>query len=306
METLGDLDGGARLSRASAISTDGSSIVGTSHSQAGKEAFLWQAETGMLGLGDLPNGIFSSVGSSVSEDGRYVVGTSQSILGVRTAARAFRWTREAGMLDLGLPSGARAARAFDLSEDGGTIVGQVTGEQGRLAYVWTVVRDEGEGPNGKDANKFTGESLGDLPGGRAESVATATSGDATFVVGTAHGRRGPEAFRWTQKTGLKGLGFLQGGGYQSRAEDVSEDGSHVVGSAASERGQRAFLWTHRQGMRALEAVLASEGVALPEGWRLERADGISRDGRTIVGSGTNPRGDREAWAIFWPPAPESH
>jgi len=306
MQRIGDLEGGARLSRATAISPDGSSIVGTSHSRAGKEAFLWQAETGMLGLGDLPNGIFSSEGSSVAAEGRFVIGTSQSILGVRTAARAFRWTREAGMVDLGLPSGARAARAFDLSDDGRTIVGQVTSEQGPLAHVWTEIRGAGESSSDEEASMFSGRSLGDLPGGRAESVATATSGDASFIVGTAHGHRGPEAFRWSRKTGLRGLGGLSGGDHESRAEDVSDDGARVVGSATSARGSSAFLWTRAQGLRPLEAVLESEGTTLPEGWQLEHAHGISRDGRTIVGSGTNPQGQREAWAVFWPPAPASH
>ena len=306
MQPIGDLDGGARLSRGAAISPDGSAITGTSHSQAGKEAFLWSAEIGMLGLGDLPNGIFSSEGASVAADGRFVTGTSQSILGVRTAPRAFRWTRDAGMVDVGLPKGARTARAFDLSDDGATIVGQVTGEEGPLAHVWQVIPVDDETPNAVDAGAFTGQSLGDLPGGRVESVATAISGDASFIVGTAHGRRGPEAFRWSRNTGLQGLGVLPGDARESGAEDVSEDGSRVVGWATGERGRSAFLWTREHGLRTVEAALASGGTTLPEGWQLEHAHGISRDGRTIVGSGTNPKGHREAWAIFWPPAPESH
>ena len=120
------------------------------------------------------------------------------------------------------------------------------------------------------------------------------------------GRNGPGAFRRTGKTGLRGLGFLPGDEHESRAEDVSGEGSRVVRSAASERSQVAFLWKRKRGMRALEAVLASEGAGLPEGGRLELAGGISRDGRAIVGSGTNPQGHQEAWAIFWPSALASH
>ncbi len=301
MVSIGDLDGGARLSRALAVSPDGSSIAGTSHSRAGKEAFLWRADTGMLGLGDLPNGIFSSEGMSVSQAGRFVIGTSQSILGVRTAARAFRWTRETGMVDLGLPDTSRAAKAFDLSDDGRTIVGQVTDQKGRpLAHLWTEGPTDSERAPGHETAIFTGQSLGDLPGGRSDSVATATNADGSVVVGTGHGPRGTEAFLWTRRNGLRGLGALRGGAHDSRAADVSGDGSQIVGSADSERGTTAFLWTRERGMRTIEAALAAEGAPVPDGWHLEVAHGISRDGHTIVGAGTNPRGDREAWAISWP------
>jgi hypothetical protein len=50
-------------------------------------------------------------------------------------------------------------------------------------------------------------------------------------------------------------------------------------------------------MRSLRDVLAKDfglGASLA-GWKLEYARGISADGQFIVGSGTNPSGNTEAW-----------
>ena len=51
---LGDLPGGPFISLATAISADGSIVVGLSNSAAGQEAFRWTGATGMVGLGGLP------------------------------------------------------------------------------------------------------------------------------------------------------------------------------------------------------------------------------------------------------------
>jgi hypothetical protein len=48
------------------------------------------------------------------------------------------------------------------------------------------------------------------------------------------------------------------------------------------------------GMRRLQDVLTANGAELT-GWILGDALGISADGRTIVGVGTNPDGELEAW-----------
>jgi hypothetical protein len=50
------------------------------------------------------------------------------------------------------------------------------------------------------------------------------------------------------------------------------------------------------------SILTAAGVDLT-GWRLEAATGVSADGKTIVGNGTNPRGFTEAWVanITFPP-----
>ena len=55
---LGDLPGGEFVSRAAAISGDGSTVVGNSWSANGPEAFAWRVEQGLAGMGDLDDGAF--------------------------------------------------------------------------------------------------------------------------------------------------------------------------------------------------------------------------------------------------------
>jgi probable HAF family extracellular repeat protein len=95
---LGDLPGGTFFSEATAVSSDGSVVVGVSNSASGKEeAFRWTSATGMVGLSDLPGGSFQSVARHVSSDGSVIVGYSESASG----QTAFRWTSSGGMVSLG-------------------------------------------------------------------------------------------------------------------------------------------------------------------------------------------------------------
>ena len=105
-----------------------------------------------------------------------------------------------------------------------------------------------------------------------------------------------------------GLGDLPGGDVNSFAFDASENGSVIVGfgfgctEICATLGQaEAFIWDKVNGMRSLKAVLLSEGDDV-SGWILERASGVSADGRIIVGSGINPAGQTEAWLATVNPA----
>jgi probable HAF family extracellular repeat protein len=144
------------------------------------------------------------------------------------------------------------------------------------------------------AAAFTG--LGDLPGSGFNSVALGVSADESVVVGFSESASGPEAFRWTGGV-MTGLGDLPGGIFSSVAFGVSADGSVVVGGGISAAGGEAFLWDGVNGMRSLMDVLVNDfglGAALT-GWTLELATAISADGLSIVGFGTNPNGQGEAW-----------
>ncbi len=115
MEGLGDLPGGIPgtnegeiNSLASAVSADGSVVVGTGnmdywdlllggHQQDSiKEAFYWTNETGMVGLGNLAGGDLWSTATDVSSDGTVIVGNSASASG----DDVFLWTSEGGMESL--------------------------------------------------------------------------------------------------------------------------------------------------------------------------------------------------------------
>jgi probable HAF family extracellular repeat protein len=68
MVGLGDLPGGVFESTATAVSADGSVIVGTGASASGNQAFRWTGGGGMQGLGALPGGVFLSGAYGVSAD----------------------------------------------------------------------------------------------------------------------------------------------------------------------------------------------------------------------------------------------
>jgi uncharacterized membrane protein len=92
---------------------------------------------------------------------------------------------------------------------------------------------------------------------------------------------------------------LDGGTVESRAFGVSGDGSTIVGHGTSASGQEAFIWDALHGMRTVSDVLGANGIDLT-GWTLTQASAISADGTTIVGYGTNPTGQIEAWAASVP------
>jgi hypothetical protein len=83
---------------------------------------------------------------------------------------------------------------------------------------------------------------------------------------------------------MVGLGDLPGGNFESIPRAVSADGSVIVGSSASGSGAEAFIWTKADGIRNLREVLIAAGAPGLDGRVLSSAEGISADGRTIVGS----------------------
>jgi probable HAF family extracellular repeat protein len=77
---------------------------------------------------------------------------------------------------------------------------------------------------GASGTTFTG--LGDLPGGKFQSDATAVSADGTVAVGRSASAAGDEGFRWKSgDNSMVGLGDLPGGHYASTATGVSSDGN---------------------------------------------------------------------------------
>src|SRR5207253_641586 len=70
-------------------------------------------------------------------------------------------------------------------------------------------------------------------------------------------------------------------------------------------GNRAFRWTAAGGMRDLRDELVNDwglGSQL-SGWTLQTAYSCSASGQVIVGQGTDPAGQTEAWIARVGPAP---
>ncbi len=145
--------------------------------------------------------------------------------------------------------------------------------------------------------------LGDLAGGSFRSIGWGLSADGSVVVGSSNSASGTEAFRWTAGGGMVGLGDLDGGVFWSSVNGVSADGSVVVGLGYGASGGEAILWTAGGGMERLLDVLLANGATGLTGWTLEIANGISADGRWVVGLGINPSGDAEAFLADLQPVP---
>lgn len=127
-------------------------------------------------------------------------------------------------------------------------------------------------PGLASAGSFIG--LGDLPGGRTDSVAFGISADGTTAVGYGiNSVGGSEAFRWTSNDGMVGLGVMSplGGSIASAA---SADGSVIVGY---DYNLGAFRWTSGGGMTSLWSPTTSI--------RPTDALGVSADGNVITGIG---------------------
>ncbi len=322
MEGLGDLAGGKFDSVATAVSADGLVVVGTgfievsgtgSNDINARQAFLWKSTSGVLeDLGDFDQGNLASEASGLAVAASGVVRVVghgsikyQPVGGGSVAVRrAARWVRRpAGnhdLQDLGdLPDDEDPhSEGLAISANGAVVVGSSFSASGLEAFRWQIIG--GCTSDGIDASPppcMVG--LDDLAGGEFGSQALDISQDGSAIVGYGTSASGREAFRWTSLGGMVGLGDLPGGSFHSEAAGASTGGSVVVGFGNSASGPAAFIWDATNGMRELAVVLAGLGFDLT-GWTLTKASAVSDDGKVIVGHGTNPDGNQEAWRVVIP------
>jgi probable HAF family extracellular repeat protein len=130
---LGRFGGGSdQQSTASAISLDGAVIAGAGH-PALTGAVVWVADGSPLILGKLP-GDAEATATAVSRDGSVVVGTSTDNGHIH---RAFLWTRQTGMVDLGGSADDFSETfATSVSGDGRIVVGWCPAAEGDVALIW--------------------------------------------------------------------------------------------------------------------------------------------------------------------------
>ena len=131
--SLGRFGGGSdQQSTAVAVSQDGTVIVGAGHPVL-TGAVMWAAMGSPIILGKLP-GDAESAATAVSRDGSVVVGSSMDNAG---NSRAFRWTQQTGMVDLGNSlDGILGSIATSVSGDGNIIVGWGSTTSGEVALIW--------------------------------------------------------------------------------------------------------------------------------------------------------------------------
>lgn len=335
---LGDLPGDYFFSAASAVSADGSVVVGESRSAGGDEAFLWTREGGMRPLGGLypADGGVRSSATAVSADGTVVAGSSSRRDG--TDGRAFRWTASGGMQSLGVVEhpansgdGNVTSIAYGVSADGSVIVGQSGSPFGAVEpFRWTApggirplgkpgqprvggaayaISADGSTVVGSSANMpFRWSALGGLetlehPGLRHGTAAgRAVSADGSVVVGWF-----PTIEHDEDEFSVEDFRWTREGGLQViRKGDDSPHGLELALSVSADGsvvlgadGFRATLWTREGGVRLLSDVLTRDYGLDLTGWTLE-AGFVSADGSTIVGRGVNPSGRGEAFLAVIP------
>jgi probable HAF family extracellular repeat protein len=269
----GALIGSNRInSRAKAVSDDGSVVVGSSLAN-GTQAFRWTKD-GMQNLGSLKAHSSHGSAAAISADGMVICGKCASDF----QDQAFRWTKDEGMQGLGFLGNDNTSGAFAMTADGATIVGISNLGTSRLqAHVFKWTKNEGMATLG----------MNEVP-----MLISGISGDGMTIVGNAHAKR-LQAFKWTAKDGLKILPDLPGGHELTSAEAISRDGKTVVGFGYV-TASAAVRWTDEGGVESIQKLLTDRGVDTA-GWQLWCATGVSADGNVIVGWGTNPKKNWEAW-----------
>jgi hypothetical protein len=305
----GESDGGSGwLSDPSAVSADGSTVVGrATTSEGGAAPFRWTRADGMEAVveGD-------GTAVAVSADGSVVLGEQR-----RPLVRAFRWTRALGAVTLEPVAGDDWTQARALSADGATVLGHSSGPFGARLFVWTEATGTRAVENlpgytsclaaGVTFGRTSGLAVGglctieagqprpfvwagqdvllalgpaDALDGYEPTGPVAVTADGSVAVGRASGATlaaGSRAYRWTQANGLQLIqlpeGYTTGAPVAGQAT-MSEDGSVFVGTMGG-IGPHSFLWSESAGAVVLAPL---------EGHDMSDAYVLSTDGSVAAGS----------------------
>lgn len=241
----------------SAISDDGSTVVG----EAASQAVRWTASTGVQGLGTLScSADVLSRSKAVSADGAVVVGYCFARPSPTEVCRlaSFRWTQAAGMYSLGGQFPTVASQALGLSGDGTQVVhGLDSGWPNyyRYAIYWTA---EPSAPIGWYPSPHEGNYFAD-----------GLSLDGQVLLGSVENQHGRFGFR--RKNGTQTfLPFVP--------RSCNSDGTAIISSSAR-------LWTSTLGTVDFRSHLQAMGLDLA-GWHFYTLNQISSDGTAIVGDAT--------------------
>lgn len=326
------LPAGANSSTVTGISADGSTVIGTSSNVSVTAPFRWTASSGFQSFATPPGASASFTPNAVSGDGQFIIGTVE-VVGA-PFDRAYRWSSRGGyqLLSSTLSETAHGAA---ISRDGTIAAGSVsdgTGSNG--LFTWTQAGGlSGKGAGGVyDNYQITPTSMSAdgsviighdhhfvIPDFQPTIVTdtgfryTAATGIvdfhysfdtrqggyplATNGAGNAFVGIGPDGtpYAWTFND-LTGHSL---GAFAGKASGISDDSRTIVGySSASNSAQ---IWLNGSvSSTSLQNFLLDNGVSNLSGWTLQNAIGISADGRTIVGVGTDPSGHTEGWIATVP------
>jgi uncharacterized membrane protein len=240
---------------------------------AGADAHVlrWTAANGWVNLGLLPAGAAGpdTIAMTVSEAGDAIAGTLGNP--AEGGSRVFRWTESSGSTNLGELAGVPPEASYEVSQlsaDGSVVVGsvQISGQSASHVFRWT-------------------EALGmqdPMPRvGNVSPLQMSPGGDVVL----AQELVGP-TYRWTETGGVEDL--------HMNAWGASADASLVVGTRDGLPALAAF-----PGGSSASPTLAelAPSTIVPAHWSGAVIEGVSADGRLIVGNAWDPLGQREAWLL---------
>ncbi|MEO6014150.1 MAG: autotransporter domain-containing protein [Devosia sp.] len=273
---------GFTLGRSNAISSDGTTIVGTNESYSPLLTHAFR-HTAAGGLEDLdPTGPDYMDAWAVNRDGSVIVGRRGTDYLHPTP---FVW-QNGTTTDIDLLSGYTTGTAQFISMDGSVIVGHN--------------QNSGVGIVGfRSMNGGTPIAIG-LSGVGDKTTITSISDNGNVIVGfdaASSAPGSPHAFRWENGTyeQLPTLPHAVG----EYAYDVSGDGLTTVGAIGrpAPEGSAAVRWTSQNGVQTVETIadlLAGSGVDT-SGWLLIAANSVSQDGSVIAGWGFTTGLDEGVW-----------
>lgn len=229
------------------------------------------------------------------------------------------WTTLPSPYEAGCDSNIGAA--FDVSDDGGAVVGLMWSGCAPAAFRWTasggvveleILGEPMEGSSSAPTNRATVVS-----GDGQVSAGFAANGylDRTPARWTADGagerlapedvdmtgevlcidqdgdtlgvQRGYDGYAWTEAGGMVSLGRLESALPTDTVypNALTADGRAIFGGVGNEylTVPSAFVWTSAAGMRSLQEVATAGGVEIPDGYWLTSVTAVSDDGTVLLG-----------------------
>ena len=247
----------------SAISSDGSAVVGYCESAHQTEPVRWDVQ-GAQGLGFLA-GSAACLTASVSGDGSVVTGVCDFPSG---DSSVFRWDAVGGIQDLGSLPDAPVCfldRSNIISFDGSVIAGDCASEDMTInqAFRWDPIGGI--------------QGLGDLPN-TTQSLISGLSSDGTVVIGVSAPSdfSTSQGFRWNAVNGMEALTPLSTSFPYCSPTAASRDGSFVTGicDSSDKTTSVAVRW---------DAANDVQSLGVPSGQTESFAFYISEDGAVVAG-----------------------
>ena len=251
-----------------------------------QEALFWDGST-YRSIGGLGNTI-NSIAMDMSGMGDTIVGGS---LNNDYYTRAFRWSLDTGIIDLGTlrADNSGFGFAYGVSHNGRHIVGEADGDLTRTGFIWRA--DSSGHSSGGTMVTLSGHSGSEV--GAAAALAVSPTGNV--AAGISRGNIYSTATYWDVSepgdfyTGVELAGL---GGNNSAAYGVGAWGHTIVGYAQNaDNEDRAVAWRRQGGDYSVE------NLGVLEGGVASRALAISADGNVIGGYSADI--DGRSFAVRW-------